>query len=93
MPQPGLLAGQLVELEGQRRALPQHRQRGRVDLDFSGGDVGVDIALRANFDHPGNQDTKLRAQPVGAVEHVGIAKHDLGDARSISRVAALLPAG
>ena len=86
VPQSGLLAGRFVELERQCRALPQHRQRGRVDFDVSGDDIGVRVAFRADLDHPGDDDAVLRAQSVGAVEHVGIAEHDLGDPRGVAEV-------
>ena len=76
--QAGLLAGWLVELERQRRALPQHRQRGGVDLDLAGGDLGVGVALRADLDHPLDGDAELRTQPVRLGQHVGVAEHHLG---------------
>ena len=53
------LAGLFVELERQRRALPQHRQRRGVYLDFTGGDLGVGIALGADLDDAVDGDAAL----------------------------------
>ena len=68
--QPRLLAGGLVELERQRRALPQHRQRCGVDLDVTGGDLGVRVALGPDLYDAGDGDTELGTKPVGLCENV-----------------------
>ena len=71
------LARDLVELERQRRALPEHRQRRRVDLDVAGGDLRVGVALWPHLDDALDGDAELGAQPVRGLQHVGVAEHHL----------------
>ena len=66
--QPRLLPRGLVELERQWRALAQHRQRRRVDLDVTGGDVGVGVALGAGLDDALDGDAELGPQPMRLFE-------------------------
>ncbi len=75
--EPGFLACGLVELERQRRALAEHRQRRCVDLDVAGGDVGVGVALGAGLDDAVDGDAELGAQPVRLLEDVRVAEHHL----------------
>ena len=84
--EPRFLAGGLVELERQRRALAQHRQRRRVDLDVAGRDVGVGVALGPDLDDALDGDAELGAQPVRLLEHVGLAEHHLRDARGVAQI-------
>ena len=84
--EPGLLAGGLVELERQRRALPQHRQRRRVDLDLTGGDFGVGVALGPDLDDAVDRDAELRAQPVRLRQHVALAEDHLRHPGRVTQV-------
>ena len=59
--QPGFLACRLIELEGQGGALPQHRQRYRVDLDVAGRDIRIGIALGADLHDTGDGEAELGA--------------------------------
>ena len=84
--QPRFLAGGLVELERQRRALPQHRQRRRVDLDVAGGDFRVGVALGPDLDDAVDGDAELGAQPVRLRQHVGLAEHHLRHPGGVAQV-------
>lgn len=84
--QPQLLPGGLVELERQRRALAEHRQRGGVDLDVAGRDLGVGVALGADLDDALDGDAELGAQPVRLGQHVGSPEHHLRDAGGVPQV-------
>jgi hypothetical protein len=83
---PGLVAGGFVELERQRCALPQHRQRRRVDLHVAGGDLGVGVAVRTDLDDPGHRDAELRTQAVRRGQHVTFAEHHLRHAGRVPQI-------
>ena len=84
--QPRFLTGGLIELERQRRTLPQHGQRCRVDLDLTGGDLRVRVALGPDLDDAVDGDAELRPQPVRLRQHVGLAEHHLRHPRRVAQV-------
>ena len=77
VPQAGLLAGRFVELERQCCTLPQDRQHRCIDLNLSGRDLCVGVALGADLDKTLDGNTELRTQAVGLSEHVRVAEHHL----------------
>jgi hypothetical protein len=81
-----LFARRLVELEGQRCALPQHGQGRRVHLDVAGGDLGVRIALRSDLDDASDGDAELGTQSVRGLENVGLAEHHLRHPGGVAKV-------
>ena len=84
--QPRLFACGLVELERQRRALPQHGQRRGVDLDVAGGDFGIGVALGPDLDDTVDRDAELGAQPVRLGQHVTLAEHHLRHAGCVAQI-------
>ena len=76
----------VVDRERQRRGLGQHLELGREDLDLTGRDLGVRVALGALRDLADDLDAELRAQRVGALGHLALAEDDLGDAARVAEV-------
>ena len=84
--QAGFLARLVVELERQRGALVQHLELRRVDLDGTGGDLEVLVALGTHLDLAGDLDAVLGAQSMRLLEYVAGTEHHLGNARRITEI-------
>ena len=77
----------LVDLEGWRECLIQHRDRTRRHLDLSRGKLGIERLIGAPLDRAFHAHDKLRAQPLRQVQQgLIVAADDLGDAVAVPYV-------
>ena len=76
----------IVELERQRCAFVENLEFCGVDLDCSGGDLEVLVALGANLDRSGHANAVFRAQTVRLLGHVTCPENYLRNSGCITEI-------
>ena len=86
MTQARLLPHLVIELERERGGLAEDLERGHVDLDLTGVEVGVLRARRATIHHAGDGDTELVAETMGPLGDLLGSEDHLADAGGVAEI-------